>query len=245
MKTYKLYWIIGFFFILLITRVQAVTIESGTIVQSEGLNLTFNFTEIAYANQIIIDANSIYFSQFSRNNGNEHLTFNLTEANASYNGTALPYISSSTTTQKTIVSTLADNITADVVLDLGSDTTELRYLIVTYPNSTVETFENTWTRSGNLITINLDIQSGDTDIELTTAECTTWERIMYPILLMLIAVLVLIGCIFFLKGDLDYNNMEEWKNLSIRNLIISIIFIILALAFITTYADTFAVRCTL
>lgn len=100
--------------------VSAVQIDSGTIVQSVGLNLTFNFTATAYADSFTTVSNSIYFENFRRS-GSEYITMNLTQEDASYLGTDLPYFSSSSSTTKTITSTLSDSVTATVIVNADCD----------------------------------------------------------------------------------------------------------------------------
>jgi len=152
-----------------------------------------------------------------------------------------PISISGSDTTKTLTSTLEDNITVDVVFNLASDDKELRSITVTYPNSTVEVFTDTWTKSGNQITINLDILTGATELDINVATCTTYERIYYPIIVLFLVLSLLIGLYFFLIKDND--NLLE--GMTATKMIIMFIFIILTIIFIQIIADQLASRCTL
>lgn len=104
------------FLLVLLPLVSAVQIDSGTILQSVGLNYTINFTQTAYADVIQVESNSIYLQNYRRS-GTEYITLNLTTPNQYYLGTALPYFSSSTSTSKTITSTLSQSVNATVIVN--------------------------------------------------------------------------------------------------------------------------------
>lgn len=84
-------------FILAISFMQinsAIQIEAGTIIRSENLNLTINFTQAAYVDQIIIGDSFIYLENFSVS-GSANQTLNLTQTNTVYSETEVLSLSSS------------------------------------------------------------------------------------------------------------------------------------------------------
>ena len=110
--------------------VSAVQIDSGTIIQSVGLNTTLNFTSTYYANIIEVESSFIYFEGFrSTDAGTETVTVNMTNRNM----TGIPpYISSSTSTTKTITSTLSQSVNATVIVNVAKCPIGASYQSVNY-----------------------------------------------------------------------------------------------------------------
>lgn len=105
------------FLLVLLPLVSAVQIDSGTIIQSVGLNTTLNFTSTFYADVIQTESNSIYLEKFRTTSVvGEYITMNIT--NEDMTGFNAPYISSSSTTSKTITSQLSQAINATVVVNV-------------------------------------------------------------------------------------------------------------------------------
>jgi hypothetical protein len=102
--------------LLVLPLASAVTIDSGTIIKSNGLGLTFNFTAQAFANYFSAESNAIYFDHYRRT-GTENISMNLTQTSATYLGTALPYFSSSNDTQKTITSGLSTSVNGVIAVN--------------------------------------------------------------------------------------------------------------------------------
>ncbi len=106
------------FLLVLLPLVSAVQIDSGTIIQSVGLNTTLNFTSTFHADVIQVESNSIYLERFAlTSSASEYLTMNLTNRNMT--GFNAPYISASSSTSKTITSQLSQAVNATVVVSVS------------------------------------------------------------------------------------------------------------------------------
>lgn len=189
------------FLLVLLPLVSAVQIDSGTIVQSVGLNTTLNFTSTFYTNSLQVESNSIYFEEFRLTDlGTEYITMNITNRNMT--GFNAPYISASSSTSKTITSQLSQAITATVVVnvdDCTDDEWQYKGQDINYESC-----------GGGVATFSLeDIPAGTSTLELVYVDinCSTNTGASVTIILVFSALAVLsLGLILVVKwreGDLD------------------------------------------
>lgn len=73
--------------------------------------------------------------------------------------------------------------------------------------------------------------------------CTTGEAGGYIIIEVIASLILLTSLFFFLKGNMDLDNITEFNNINLRTIIISILIIFIGVAMIDTIADTIAQRC--
>lgn len=158
-----------------------------------------------------------------------------------------PISISGTSTSKTITSSLVDTINVTSVLEIGTSDSNVRSITVLRPSGDNTSYTTGWTYVGDgIIQFDLvDLETGETLIRLDVSTCSYWEGVMSPVLMVLITFGVLLSCIWFLKGDLNYNEKSNWSNVSIRNIIVAFIFIVIAIAFTTGIADSLAGRCVM
>lgn len=81
---------------------------NNTVLESTGLNTLINITYPWNVSEIIVDSNYIFAGNLTSSNpsevSNEAVSWNLTESNANYEGTDVPYYSASSNISKTITS---------------------------------------------------------------------------------------------------------------------------------------------
>lgn len=226
-----------------------VNIDSST-------NMELNLYNLS--NALLYNTNgSIYGSStISSNDGNINITLppnNSTYILDNYQVTELTTrandpisFTSSSPTQKIINSTLADNITATVVLDLASDTTEVRSINVVRPSGNNETITSGIAVSGSTATITLTgIEQGLTTLTLITATCTAYELLLYPIITLVLTLGLLLLCFYLMKGDLDFKDLNNWQSLTVKRVLLTVVVLVLGVSLLSVVADILAVRCTL
>ena len=163
--------VFGLFLLFLSPLVNAVTIESGTLIQSVGLNLTFNFTSTKTTDSFIVSNISIYFDNYNSNTGDEYInfTYNFTETNKYY-GNAIPIsFTSSSSTQKVINSSLVDAINSTLVLgsiDFAHNPVKIN---VTNGTTTLN-YSGGWSQlSDSTLSLDTTVFSGQTNVTILYA----------------------------------------------------------------------------
>jgi len=210
--------------IFLINLVSAVTINSGTIINSTGLNLTINFTSTMYADTIVVDATYIELTGFrSSSASNEKIDFNITEENMSYFGSDLPYYSTSSTDSKIITSNLNNaSVNSTVHMDLQS----CNGVVINY-GSAFDTYSQTYqpsdySCSNNIAAINLDGLEDGANTFTIEIGCDRLTMVGYRLVILIAAVLLIMVISFYV-----YKKYES-GGLSIGDLVTLFIAIIVS-----------------
>lgn len=154
---------------------------------------------------------------------------NLTQRNASYLGTALPYISSSSTTSKTITSGLTASINASVIITVN--TCELT---ASYRGQNIEADSCS---SGQAIFILNEIPTGNSVLSLFQAVCQSNERFAFNLILIFSVLAVVSTTIIFVykKGGLPQINAKI--------LIIGFLLVTIGVVFVVQIANDSASFC--
>ena len=192
------------FLLVLLPLVSAVQIDSGTIIQSVGLNTTLNFTSTFYADVIQTESNSIYLEKFrTTSTVGEYITMNITNRNMT--GFNAPYISASSSTSKTITSQLSQAINATVVVYTATCT-----FTATYNGNAVNaqscinevaTFNlNNIPSGSSLLTLDYNPTSYDCNGSVSTLSSGITSFIPLAIVLMVMMIFASLGLFTFGDG---------------------------------------------
>ena len=193
-------FIIIFISILLLTlvSVNAVQMNAGTSYNStSGINVTC--TSIFYADLISVDANDIYFVNYSIDDGDSTTTFNLTNIQ-NFNCSDLPYFNSINNVHSNINSIQAILITNTNGHDC-SEVTSLTFNNNTYSGGVVKNICNSL-NSGYTTTIN----SGDNTFSFIFGSTTITSSILKILILILgVGLCIAALAIFYLYAKNNYN----------------------------------------
>lgn len=188
------------FLLVLLPLVSAVQIDSGTIIQSVGLNTTLNFTSTFYVDVIQVESNSIYLEKFRTTSAvGEYITMNIT--NEDMTGFNAPYISSTSSTSKTITSQLSQAINATVVVNVNQCSFK-----ATYEGSNIQ--EDSCADGQATFTLT-DIPTGESFLELSYLDLNCSSNTGASIAIILIfSALAIVAITFiivmkFKEGELD------------------------------------------
>jgi uncharacterized membrane protein YidH (DUF202 family) len=152
-------YLLGLVFSLSIAFVSAFSIDN-TRIESSGLNTNITINETIYADVLDVQDTYIYFQNLRTYTGTEYLNYSLnitdTDTLLVYNSSRkdLPYISSSSTTQKIITSTIAVNGSAIVNINCANT-----------KRITHNGIDITYTCSNNVARLSLSIPSGASTIQ--------------------------------------------------------------------------------
>ena len=224
---------------LVIPQIQAVTINSGTIYNSTASNLKINFTDTRYADTIIISNESIWFKAFRLTDETaETITFNITEGNATYKHTALPYYSSSSDTSKTITSTLTQTITSDIQASITRDCKGITKIVYTPNGGSQSVYDDDSARdlcSSGIITLQeMVVANGANSLAITyySIDNIVCQGIIdaysvipdkLPIILSIIALGAILTLLMGLTGKIEFN-AENLKLAGFATIFLGLIF---------------------
>lgn len=161
-----------------------------------------------------------------------------------------PISMTGTSLTKTVTSLLVENVTIPGRFTLSTWTADSQLRAITITRAGGETTEYTsgWSIDDGIISFDLErIPLGASTVTFSFTNCSQWENITYPIIMLLLAVGILIMVIYFLKGDLEFRdgNAKNWEALTLRNVLIAFLIILLSIAFLSVIGDTLAARCAL
>lgn len=232
--------------ILSLSLVGAITINEGTTYQTTIGNLTINFTQTAYASSIVVEDVNITLNNFSRTTGTERISFTINETNINYTGLNLPYVSSSSTTQKKITintkyfinsSVYFDNVDcADI--DSGNYTSGNGKYNLTFSKGQLQGSCN----SDIIYLQNIPLENSTNNLfEFSYVEaqrsCTAYERISNTIIGIFVALFVVTTSIlFYLRGE---NIVES----DMQRLFIGFVGIVVGIAMAIAVFNTMAAGC--
>ena len=187
--------------ILLLPLAYALELDD-TLIESIGLNTSIQVNETIYFDLFDINESYIYIENFTYTSGSEYLIsdINITESNARYyyNSTSkdLPYISSTSSSSKTLTTSIGANVT--VVLDIPCTTRTISSIVYTDANSVTTTYIAPYTEcSSAQITYDLELIAGDniitinypTDAELYTGCRSISNTVTVALILILVAII--------------------------------------------------------
>lgn len=116
----KLYYLV-IFMILLVSNVSALNLNN-TVLHSYGLDTNITISRQWNLTSATVDSDYIYITNLTSSNdlevSNEELSFNLTETNAEYTGTQVPYFSTSTDHDKIITSAITQSMSGETIIDV-------------------------------------------------------------------------------------------------------------------------------
>ena len=209
--------------LLVLPILSAVVIEQDTSIYNEVINLRINCTSTYYADSIVINSSGTTFNQFNRDNSAQYLSFTVNESNKNYFCSDLPYISTSTNTNKVITSNLDNPVTAtsSVTLAIPSSVGNIDYTSSSNNyNDIIRSDE--YTIAGDTAIFTATLEKGNNNIELDYS-CSEMTNTSYS-LLMILATIMLIGFLAY-KTYIDWENGE----ISAKNLIYLFIVIIISI----------------
>jgi len=209
----RLFIFLAFAFLFL-PQIQGVILDNGTSLHTSETNLTINFTQTAYANNVTIESNSIKFSEFSNKQDYDSISFNLTNSNTTYFQYDLPFFSSSSNSEKHISSNLTI-ISPVLYLDVSScqSISFIRYI------SANSVYDKNYDRRGfrcnsNTAILNVDglEESFGGNILLIEYGCGVFARTGSLLIMIFASLLIISGLIYFIwssyqEGEIDVGKL--------------------------------------